>query len=86
MAQINLRVADDVKLNAEKVCADMGLSMSAAINIFLIKLGKERRIPFEITADPDPFYTDEHITMLEKRIADIKAGKNMNEHELVEVN
>ncbi len=69
----------------EKACADMGLSMSAAINIFLIKLGRERRIPFEITADPDPFYTEEHIAMLERRMKDMEAGRNVHEHELIEV-
>ena len=38
MAQISLRVNDDVKRNAEQVCADIGLSVSAAINIFLKKM------------------------------------------------
>ena len=29
MAQISLRIDDDVKVNAEKVCKDIGMSMSA---------------------------------------------------------
>ena len=33
----------------------------------------------------DPFYSDEHIEMLERRIADMKAGRNMHEHDLIEV-
>ena len=36
MAQISLRV-DDVKRGTEKTLDDIGLSMSAAINIFLKK-------------------------------------------------
>ena len=85
MAQINFRVDDGLKMKAEKACEDMGMNMTTALNIFLVKLANERRIPFEITADPDPFYSDEHIAMLERRVADMKAGRNMHEHELIEV-
>ena len=45
MAQLNMKVNDDVKRAAEIACKDIGMSMSTAINIFLVKLGKERRIP-----------------------------------------
>lgn len=82
MAQVNFRVDDTIKAKAENACMAMGLTMSTAINIFLTKLANERRIPFEVSAEP--FYSDEHIAMLERRIADIKAGKNVQEHELIE--
>ena len=85
MAQVNFRVDDELKIKAEKVCEDMGMNMTTALNIFLVKLTNERRIPFDVTADPDPFYSEEHIEMLERRIADIKAGRNVHEHELIEV-
>lgn len=42
MAQINLRVDDEVKLNAERTLDDIGLSMSAAINIFLKTVAREK--------------------------------------------
>ena len=35
MAQINLRIDDTIKKNAEQACSDMGLSLSAAITIYL---------------------------------------------------
>ena len=38
MAQISLRVDDDVKRGAEQTLADIGLSMSTAINVFLRKV------------------------------------------------
>ena len=64
---------------------DIGLSMSAAINIFLKTVARERRIPFELTADP--FYSRENMILLEKRVADVKSGKStLKEHELLEVN
>lgn len=82
MAQVNFRVDDSIKERAESACMAMGLTMSSAINIFLTKVANEKRIPFEVSVDP--FYSEEHIAMLEKRIADMKAGKKVHEHELIE--
>ncbi len=81
---VNFKLDYDVKKNMEKACSDMGLSMSAAFTIFAKKVGRERRIPFEVSADS--FYSAEHIAMLEKRIADLKERRNAHEHELIEVN
>lgn len=83
MAQVNFRVDDTIKAKAESACASMGLTMSSAINIFLAKVANEKRIPFEVSVDS--FYSDKYITMLERRIADIKTGRNVREHELIEV-
>jgi DNA-damage-inducible protein J len=61
MTQVNFRIDDEVKENAESALKDMGLTMSAAITMFLTKVGRERRIPFEITADADPFHSPANI-------------------------
>ena len=83
MAQINVRVDNDVKRNAERTLNDIGLSMSTAINIFLKTVVRENRIPFELSADP--FYSQENIAELEKRVSDIRTGKStLQEHELIE--
>ena len=83
MAQISLRVDDDVKRGAEHTFEDIGLSMSTAINIFLKKVARERRIPFELSADP--FYSESNMRYLEKKMKDYKAGQlNLAEHELIE--
>lgn len=84
MAQISLRVDDEVKRSAEKTLDDIGLSMSTAINIFLKTVVRENRIPFELSADP--FYSRENIRELERRVEGIHAGKSiLKEHELIEV-
>lgn len=72
MAQISLRIDDDVKKSAEQVCADIGISMSTAITIYLKKLGREKRIPFELSADP--FYSDENMARLKKSIAQMETN------------
>lgn len=82
MAQISLRVDDDIKRSAERTLDDIGLSMSTAINIFLKTVVRENRIPFELSADP--FYSKNNITELERRVADIRSGKStLKEHELI---
>lgn len=80
---VNFKLDADVKKSMEQACSDMGLSMSAAFTIFAKKVGRERRIPFEISADP--FYSESNIRYLEQKMTDYKAGKlNFAEHELIE--
>ena len=84
MTQVNFRIDDDVKESAESALKAMGLTMSAAITMFLTKVGRERRIPFEITADP--FYSSENMTELERRVSSVRTGKStLKEHDLIEV-
>ena len=54
MAQtmVDFRIDEEVKRKMGSACKDMGLSLSAAFNIFSVKVGNERRIPFEVAADP----------------------------------
>jgi len=84
-AMINFRMDENLKKSMEQACKDMGMSMTSAFTIFATKVSKERRIPFEITADPDPFYSDINMKRLRKAVADANAGINMTEHELIEV-
>lgn len=69
---VNFRIDEEVKKEMEEVCSKMGLTMTAALNLFINKVTMERRIPFEITADPDPFYSESNIRYLEKRWQTIK--------------
>lgn len=53
MAQVmvNFRMDEDLKKNMEQTCKEMGISMTAAFTMFAIKVSREKRIPFEITAE-----------------------------------
>lgn len=83
MAQISLRVDDEVKRRAEQTFDEIGLSMSTAINVFLKKVARERRIPFELSVDP--FYSESNMRYLEKKMEDYREGRlNFAEHELIE--
>ena len=81
---VNFKLDADVKKAMEKACEEMGLSMSAAFTIYAIKVGREHRIPFEVTGDP--FYSESNIRYLEGIVRDVKEGKaHFAEHELIEV-
>lgn len=81
---VNFKLDADVKKSMEQACSDMGLSMSAAFTIFAKKVSREKRIPFEISADP--FYSESNIRYLESLVRDIKEGKaHFAEHDLIEV-
>ena len=83
MAQISLRVDDELKRDAEKTLNDIGLSMSTAINIFLKTVVRENRISFELSADP--FYSKENMKELERRVHAVRSGEStLKEHELIE--
>ena len=81
--QINFRIDEDIKKNAESVLDDLGLSMSAAITVFLKKVGRERRIPFDLSLDP--FYSEANMNYLKGVMEDVRAGNAVfSEHELAE--
>lgn len=84
MTQISFRIEDEIKANAESALKEMGLNMSTAITMFLVKVGREKRIPFEINVDP--FYSADNIAELERRAQSIKNGSStLKEHSLIEV-
>lgn len=80
---VNFRMDSELKKSMEEVCNEMGLSMTAAFTIFAKKVSRERRIPFEINADP--FYSESNMKYLEKKISDIELGRaKLIEHDIIE--
>jgi addiction module RelB/DinJ family antitoxin len=47
-ATVTIRVDENVKRRFEEFCADVGMNMSVAVNIFIRASLKEQRIPFAI--------------------------------------
>ena len=76
MAQtlINFRIDEETKKEMEQVCNELGMTMSTALNIFIKKMTREKRIPFEVSIDP--FYSENNIKHLEK-ITLLKNGKQI---------
>lgn len=82
-ATVSIRMDENLKFQLERLCDDIGMSMTTAFTVFAKRAVRERRIPFELTASP--IYT-ETVTEEEllRRIAAMDAGQG-REHELLEV-
>ena len=78
---VNFRLSAEDKQRFESACADMGMSVSTALTIFSKVVGRERRIPFEISADM--FYSESNMKHLLRGAEALNAGKG-TEHELIE--
>jgi DNA-damage-inducible protein J len=65
----------DLKKQAESLFDNMGLSMTAAITVFVKTAVRKGKIPFEVAADP--FYSEENQERLTAAIADLNAGRGL---------
>ncbi len=82
MAQLNIRVDDEIKKQAEQLFNDLGMNLSTAINVFLRQALIKQGMPFEVKQDP--FYSPRNMAYLEKAFEDYELGVNFHEHELLE--
>jgi DNA-damage-inducible protein J len=53
MAQVNIRIDDALKEQADSLFEELGMNMSTAVNVFIRQTLRQRRIPFTIAADPE---------------------------------
>lgn len=72
---INIRMDADLKRQFEAFCADMGMTMTTAFNVFAKKTVREYRIPFEIGGDVPNAETREAIREAQRMKADPTLGK-----------
>ena len=82
MASISVRMDDNTKVAFEGFCESVGLTVSAAINMFAKITLREGRIPFEIAGDP--FWSDANQERLRKSIKQIEEGR-FSKHDILEV-
>ena len=82
MTQINFRLEDDVKAEADYILDKIGISMTSALNIFVRQLIARRGIPFEVRLPSNPLASPDRIR---KALQDYDDGrKNYHFHELPE--
>lgn len=70
---VNVRMDADLKREFDKVCNDLGLTMTTAVTILAKKMTREKRIPFEVSMDP--FYSESNLAALDHSIQQLKEGK-----------
>lgn len=82
LATLTSRVEETDKLAFDDFCSSVGITASAAINMYVKVVVRDRRIPFEIKQE-DPFYSETNQAHLMKSIQQLEEGKG-TVHELIE--
>ncbi len=88
MTTVSLRFDDEMKKQLDEMCDEMGMNLTTFFMTYAKKALRDRRIPFEVTAPLDPFYSDFNMKQLRKASRQIKNGqvivKTMEELEAME--
>ena len=79
MVTISARVEDATKASAEQIADDIGISLSAAINIFLKRFVAENGFPFDVRRKTDytELSTEEITKALQKAVAGDPSSRSM---------
>ena len=75
MTTVSLRFDDDMKRELDEICDEMGMNLTTFFTIYAKKVLRDRKIPFEISAPVDPFYSESNIRMIKKAEEQIREGK-----------
>lgn len=59
----SVRMDEGVKKQFDNLCANFGMTASTAFNIFARTVVRERKIPFEITADKTDTHLQKAVTL-----------------------
>ena len=85
---LSVRIDEDSKRDFDTFCSKVGLNASVAVNIFVQTVLRRRKIPFEITDEIDPFYSESNMRALQKSMKQAENGeivvKTMAELEAME--
>ena len=83
-AVLSIRIDENIKRRFDAFCADAGMNASVAVNLFVRAVIREKKIPFEIVGNDDPFYSKKNQARLRKSIEQLEAGLGVA-HELIEI-
>ena len=82
-AVLSVRMDESVKRRFDAFCTDAGMNASVAVNMFVRAVIREKKIPFEIRGNDDPFYSERNQARLRASIEQLEAGLGFA-HELIE--
>ena len=89
MTTVSLRFDDEMKKQLDEMCAEMGMNLTTFFMVYAKKALRDRRIPFDITAPIDPFYSESNMAQIRRADEQIRAGrvvvKSIDELEAMEI-
>ena len=77
MKTVTLRMEDNVKEALDDMLDSMGMNIATFYNIYTLRTLRDRKIPFDITAPADPFYSDANVAQIKKAQEQIKNGETV---------
>ena len=75
MTTVTLRFEDDMKKELDQMVNDMGMNLTTFFMIYAKRALRDRRIPFDVTAPADPFYSSSNIARLKESEKQFQEGK-----------
>jgi len=81
----SIRMDSEIKKQLDDFCSQVGMNTTTAFNMFARAVLREKRLPFEITTEFDPFfYSESNLAHLRRGITALNSGKGV-EHNIIEV-
>lgn len=81
MANLQVKMDDSMRDNAQCVAAQLGLDLPSAVRMFIVQIVRQNGLPFEVSVDP--FHSPSNQRYLKKVIADIEDGGKLEQHDLI---
>lgn len=75
MATITLKMDNALKQAFEIACEDMGIPVNVAFTIFAKRVARDRRIPFDVSAPNNPFFSESNMKALDESEQQYREGK-----------
>ena len=82
MANVQVRVDENLRAQAQAVAQSMGIDLASTVRMFLVQMVRENGLPFQPSGDP--FYSAQNQKHLGRVVADLNDGKNSSVRELIE--
>ena len=75
MTTVSLRLDDNMKKELDDMCDEMGMNITTFFMVYAKRALRDRKIPFDISAPVDPFYSKSNMFQISKAIAQVGSGK-----------
>ena len=75
MTTVSIRLDDEMKQQLDIMCEEMGMNITTFFMIYAKKALRDRRIPFEVAAPVDPFYSETNMAQIAKAKQQVQSGK-----------
>ncbi|PIT09846.1 hypothetical protein BGI40_01790 [Snodgrassella communis] len=73
MANLQIRIDDKLRDEAQQIANDLGMDLTTAVRVFLKQMVNDKGFPFR--PDLDPFYSPKNQEALKVSISQLNAGE-----------